>query len=177
MNPTVVMPQMISANQKAVSQPWCFAIVLNGSPDRKPPTEHRIKTYTSKIQFPPAFSSCIQIQTSTYCWPSRPRWHVTFRSSWKEHSHWLWLQTRLLVHKRKNQKQLLRRESTPGGTQGTRTDVYLQRRASEVLGLIRYLWAVSSDCDSEQVHGGIHARHHADQDKVARIAVNLPAML
>lgn len=37
--PTVVTPQVISATQKAVSQPWCLAMVLNGRPDRKPPTE------------------------------------------------------------------------------------------------------------------------------------------
>lgn len=37
--PTAATPQTTSATQKAVSQPWCLAMVLNGRPDRKPPTE------------------------------------------------------------------------------------------------------------------------------------------
>jgi len=51
-NPTVVMPQVTSATQNAVSQPWCLAMVLNGSPDRKPPTEeskHREK-FTPRLE-------------------------------------------------------------------------------------------------------------------------------
>lgn len=35
----VVMRQVISATQKAISQLWCLAMVLNGSPEQKPPTE------------------------------------------------------------------------------------------------------------------------------------------
>lgn len=40
-----------------------------------------------------------------------------------------------------------------------------------------YLWAVRSDCDSEQVHGHKHSCHHPDQDKVAGISINSHALL
>lgn len=43
----VEAPQTTSATQKAVSQPWCLAMVLNGSPARKPPTGE--KTFQKKL--------------------------------------------------------------------------------------------------------------------------------
>lgn len=44
----VVTAQVTSATQKAVSQPWCLAMVLNGRPDRKPPTEEGRRMDTNR---------------------------------------------------------------------------------------------------------------------------------
>lgn len=41
----------------------------------------------------------------------------------------------------------------------------------------RYFGDVRSDCDSEQVHGRVHSRHHEKKNEVARVAVDLHAML
>lgn len=136
------MPQVISATQKAISQPWCLAMVLNGSPDRKPPTEgntmgrftprirekQRAKTGTvaftdqSLGEIGPCLVHALHIlliheynyNQSTYSWPSGRLWRAMSHSSWTGRSHWLWLQTMLLVHKRKNQKQLPSLRSRPG---------------------------------------------------------------
>ena len=40
-----------------------------------------------------------------------------------------------------------------------------------------YLRAVCSDGDSEQEHGHRHPHHHADQDEMARVAVDFRALL
>lgn len=40
-----------------------------------------------------------------------------------------------------------------------------------------YLRAAGRDGDSEQVHGHGHSRHHADEDEMARAAVDPQAVL
>lgn len=126
---------------------------------------------------------------STYCWPSGQQWHVMSHSSWMGRSHWLWLQTMQLVHKRRNQKQHPSWVSTPECT--NERDVHEDDKVWHSVCCIKesvthfcpvgcqndYLWAVRSNCDSEQVHGHKHSSHHADQDEMTRIAIDSLALL
>ncbi len=57
---------MISATQKAVSQPWCLAMVLNGSPDRKPPTEENTKGYVD-VENIKSVANCYTKDKSVSC--------------------------------------------------------------------------------------------------------------